>query len=167
MIICCRTTSPVGSRSDTVRIKVGKKGRTWGSETGDALRLRQAVVASDPHAAALGDAFPEVLRMATERLATMERVEESIALRAAGEADDCGEKVAAADSAQLDAWYRLDAVVRPVPTRHYRTLGKLFSSFFLFFAIFTCFHGNSAYLRPCYHALRQPVGAADRAMMHN
>ena len=39
---------------------------------------------------------------------------------------------------------------------------------FLFFAhFFTCFHGNSAYLRPCYHALRQPVGAADRAMMHN
>ena len=22
-------------------------------------------------------------------------------------------------------------------------------------------------LRPCYHALRQPVGAADRAMLHN
>ena len=94
------------------------------AETGDALRLRQAVAASEPHAAALGDAFPEVLRMATERLATMERVEESIALRAAGEADDCGERVAAADSAQLDAWYRLDAVVRPVPARHYRTLGK-------------------------------------------
>ena len=43
----------------------------------------------------------------------------------------------------------------------------IFSGFFSFFAIFTCFHGNSAYLRPCYHALRQPVGAADRAMMHN
>ena len=40
--------------------------------------------------------------------------------------------------------------------------------FLAFFArFFTCFHGNSAYLRPCYHALRQPVGAADRAMMHN
>jgi len=26
----------------------------------------------------------------------------------------------------------------------------------------TCFHGNSAYLRPCYHALRQPVGASGR-----
>ena len=39
---------------------------------------------------------------------------------------------------------------------------------FSFFArFFTCFHANSAYLRPCYHALRQPVGAADRAMMHN
>ena len=38
---------------------------------------------------------------------------------------------------------------------------------FSFLAIFTCFHGNSAYLRPCYHALRQPVGAADRAMLHN
>ena len=43
----------------------------------------------------------------------------------------------------------------------------IFSRFFSFLAIFTCFHGNSAYLRPCYHALRQPVGAADRAMMHN
>ena len=32
---------------------------------------------------------------------------------------------------------------------------------------FICFHGNSAYLRPCYHALRQPVGAADRAMLLN
>ena len=41
------------------------------------------------------------------------------------------------------------------------------SFFFLFSRFFTCFHGNSAYLRPCYHALRQPVGAADRAMMHN
>ena len=37
----------------------------------------------------------------------------------------------------------------------------------IFLRFFTCFHGNSAYLRPCYHALRQPVGAADRAMMHN
>jgi len=36
-----------------------------------------------------------------------------------------------------------------------------------FWRFFTCFHGNSAYLRPCYHALRQPVGAADRAMLHN
>ena len=26
------------------------------------------------------------------------------------------------------------------------------------------FMGNLAYLRPCYHALRQPVGAADRAL---
>ena len=43
----------------------------------------------------------------------------------------------------------------------------IFWSFFLFSRFFTCFHGNSAYLRPCYHALRQPVGAADRAMMHN
>ena len=39
--------------------------------------------------------------------------------------------------------------------------------FFLFCAIFTCFHGNSLYLRPCYHALRQPVGTADRALLHN
>ena len=45
--------------------------------------------------------------------------------------------------------------------------GADFWSFFLFSPFFTCFHGNSAYLRPCYHALRQPVGAADRAMMHN
>ena len=45
--------------------------------------------------------------------------------------------------------------------------GADFLEFFSFFEIFTCFHGNSAYLRPCYHALRQPVGAADRAMMHN
>ena len=29
------------------------------------------------------------------------------------------------------------------------------------------FHGNSAYLRPCYHALRHPFGAADRAMLLN
>ena len=39
--------------------------------------------------------------------------------------------------------------------------------FGFFWRFFTSFHGNSAYLRPCYHALRQPVGAADRAMMHN
>ena len=26
------------------------------------------------------------------------------------------------------------------------------------------FMGNLAFLRPCYHALRQPVGAADRAL---
>ena len=32
---------------------------------------------------------------------------------------------------------------------------------------FTCFHGNSRYLRPCYHALRHPFGAADRAMLLN
>ena len=44
---------------------------------------------------------------------------------------------------------------------------RRFFAFFLFSRFFTCFHGNSAYLRPCYHALRQPVGAADRAMMHN
>ena len=44
---------------------------------------------------------------------------------------------------------------------------RFFGVFFLFSRFFTCFHGNSAYLRPCYHALRQPVGAADRAMMHN
>ena len=39
--------------------------------------------------------------------------------------------------------------------------------FWHFCAIFICFHGNSAYLRPCYHALRHPFGAADRAMLHN
>ena len=89
----CQAFGGVGSWEELERILL--------AETGDALRLRQAVAASEPHAAALGDAFPEVLRMATERLATMERVEESIALRAAGEADDCGERVAAADSAQL------------------------------------------------------------------
>ena len=38
---------------------------------------------------------------------------------------------------------------------------------FFFARIFTCFYGNSAYLRPCYHALRQPFGAADRAMLLN
>ena len=43
----------------------------------------------------------------------------------------------------------------------------IFWEFFFFAPVFTCFHGNSAYLRPCYHALRQPVGAADRAMLHN
>ena len=44
---------------------------------------------------------------------------------------------------------------------------RFFRDVFLFWPFFTCFHGNSAYLRPCYHALRQPVGAADRAMLHN
>jgi len=39
--------------------------------------------------------------------------------------------------------------------------------FFFFARFFTCFHGNSAYLRPCYHALRHPFGAADRAMLLN
>ena len=39
---------------------------------------------------------------------------------------------------------------------------RFFRIVFLFWRFFTCFHGNSAYLRPCYHALRQPVGAADR-----
>ena len=39
--------------------------------------------------------------------------------------------------------------------------------FSVFLRDFSLFHGNSAYLRPCYHALRQPVGAADRAMLHN
>ena len=38
---------------------------------------------------------------------------------------------------------------------------------FFFARFFTCFHGNSAYLRPCYHALRHPFGAADRAMLLN
>ena len=40
--------------------------------------------------------------------------------------------------------------------------------FGIFFrAIFYLFHGNSANLRPCYHALRHPFGAADRAMLLN
>jgi len=43
----------------------------------------------------------------------------------------------------------------------------IFWDVFFFRAIFTCFHGNSAYLRPCYHALRHPFGAADRAMLLN
>ena len=41
----------------------------------------------------------------------------------------------------------------------------IFSAFLRDFSL--VFHGNSAYLRPCYHALRQPVGAADRALLHN
>ena len=45
----------------------------------------------------------------------------------------------------------------------------VFGAIFLFLRDFSLVHGfgNSAYLRPCYHALRQPVGAADRAMMHS
>ena len=39
----------------------------------------------------------------------------------------------------------------------------IFSRFFARF--FTCF--ELGVLRPCYHALRQPVGAADRAMLLN
>ena len=36
---------------------------------------------------------------------------------------------------------------------------------FFFARFFTCFMGIR---RPCYHALRQPVGAADRALgLHN
>ena len=42
-----------------------------------------------------------------------------------------------------------------------------FGIFFLFYAIFYLFSRESPYLRPCYHALRQPVGAADRALLHN
>ena len=41
---------------------------------------------------------------------------------------------------------------------------RFFSSFFSDFYLFSWEFGD---LRPCYHALRQPVGAADRAMMHN
>ena len=44
----------------------------------------------------------------------------------------------------------------------------IFSGLFFFFcAIFYLFSRNSPVLRPCYHALRQPVGAADRALLHN
>ena len=52
------------------------------------------------------------------------------------------------------------------PMRHGANFFETF--FFLrdFLLVFMA-HGNSLYLRPCYHALRQPVGAADRAMMHN
>ena len=54
-----------------------------------------------------------------------------------------------------------DGVPRPAA-------GADFFEFFFFFrAIFYLFNGNSADLRPCYHALRQPVGAADRALLHN
>ena len=31
--------------------------------------------------------------------------------------------------------------------------------FGIFARFFTCFHGNSADLRPCYHALRHPFGS--------
>ena len=51
----------------------------------------------------------------------------------------------------------LAAVLFPAPLRAHT----------LFMPFFTCFQGNSPYLRPCYHALRQPVGAADRALLHN
>ena len=42
--------------------------------------------------------------------------------------------------------------------------------FWIFFrAIVHLFMGirRTCGLRPCYHALRQPVGAADRALLHN
>ena len=42
-----------------------------------------------------------------------------------------------------------------------------FGTFFFFCAMFYLFSRNSPVLRPCYHALRQPVGAADRALLHN
>ena len=42
--------------------------------------------------------------------------------------------------------------------------GADFSRFFFFGHFLLVFMGIR---RPCYHALRQPVGAADRAMMHN
>ena len=45
--------------------------------------------------------------------------------------------------------------------------GADFLRFSFFAPFFTRFHGNSAYLRPCYHALRHPFGAADRAMLLN
>ena len=44
---------------------------------------------------------------------------------------------------------------------------RFFGIFFLFCAIFYFFSKEFAGLRPCYHALRQPVGAADRALLHN
>ena len=44
----------------------------------------------------------------------------------------------------------------------------IFFVFFFFLRKFSLvFMGTRRYLRPCYHALRQPVGAADRAMLHN
>ena len=44
-----------------------------------------------------------------------------------------------------------------------------FRTFFFLRAFLLVFMGIrcSLYLRPCYHALRQPVGAADRALLHN
>ena len=41
----------------------------------------------------------------------------------------------------------------------------IFSRFFARF--FTCFKWELGVLRPCYHALRQPVGAAGRVLLHN
>jgi len=39
--------------------------------------------------------------------------------------------------------------------------------FEIFFEHFYLFSWEFGVLRPCYHALRQPVGAADRALLHN
>ena len=43
----------------------------------------------------------------------------------------------------------------------------IFSGLFFLFAILLVFMGIRCILAACYHALRQPVGAADRAMLHN
>ena len=44
--------------------------------------------------------------------------------------------------------------------------GADFFGGFLFCAMFS-WEEFGVLVRPCYHALRQPVGAADRAMLHN
>ena len=53
-----------------------------------------------------------------------------------------------------------DGVPRPAA-------GADFLRLFSFLRIFYLFSKEFADLRPCYHALRQPVGAADRALLHN
>ena len=48
--------------------------------------------------------------------------------------------------------------------------GADFRAIFLFLDFLLVFMGDwesRCNLRPCYHALRQPVGAADRALLHN
>ena len=52
-----------------------------------------------------------------------------------------------------------DGVPRPAA-------GADFLEFFVFSRDFLLVSEFSD-LRPCYHALRQPVGAADRALLHN
>ena len=53
-----------------------------------------------------------------------------------------------------------DGVPRPAA-------GADFFDIFLFSRMFYLFSWEFGGLRPCYHALRQPVGAADRALLHN
>ena len=60
-----------------------------------------------------------------------------------------------------------DGAPQPAAGADFLTFLFFLARFFTIFFVKHCFHGNSAYLRPCYHALRHPFGAADRAMLLN